>query len=95
VVAAGSSSSSSSSSSHATLQLDPAVYGYQGCFCKAPLAAVMQQYDGRTVSMTCVAKQVRCSAAIEFKKSSACIFTLWQQHLVCSVLAVSMLRPGG
>jgi hypothetical protein len=51
---------SSSSGSRATVQLDPATYSYQGCYCKAPLTAVTQQQDGWTVSMACAAKQVRC-----------------------------------
>jgi hypothetical protein len=49
---------SSSSSGRATVQLDPAIYSYQGCYCKAPLTAVTQQQDGWTISMACGAKQV-------------------------------------
>lgn len=72
VVLAGSgstSSSGSSSSRPAIVHLDPAIYGYQGCYCTAPLAAVTQQQDGRTVRMACGAKEV-CDNATWCKSSA-------------------------
>eukprot|EP00775_Hariotina_reticulata_P002698 gene2698-2998_t len=43
---------------HATVVMDPASYGYQGCYCLPPFDAVMQQGPaGANAVLTCVAQQ--------------------------------------
>jgi hypothetical protein len=50
----------------ATVVMDPASYGYQGCYCLPPFEAVMQQGTaGVQTVLTCVARQQQVRLGVQ------------------------------